>query len=71
MVYNKYLEQYIERLDVNNETREVLKNNKIIKLGELCQKSRKELTEMGIDTNVAKDIELQVQFLGLNLKNCL
>lgn len=71
MVYNKYLEQYIERLDVNNETREVLKNNKIIKLGELCQKSRKELTEMGIDTNVAKDIELQVQFLGLNLKNSL
>ena len=71
MIYNKYLEQYIERLDVNNETREVLKNNKIIKLGELCQKSRKELTEMGIDTNVAKDIELQVQFLGLNLKNSL
>lgn len=71
MVYNKYLEQYIERLDVNNETREVLKNNKIIKLGELCQKSRKELTEMGIDTKVAKDIELQVQFLGLNLKNSL
>ena len=71
MVYNKYLEQYIERLDVNNETREVLKNNIIIKLGELCQKSRKELTEMGIDTNVAKDIELQVQFLGLNLKNSL
>ena len=71
MDYNKYLEQYIERLDVNNETREVLKNNKIIKLGELCQKSRKELTEMGIDTKVAKDIELQVQFLGLNLKNSL
>lgn len=71
MIYNKYLEQYIERLEINNETREILKENNIVKLGELCQKSRKELTEMGINTNIAKDIELQVQFLGLNLKNSL
>lgn len=71
MVYNKYLEQYIERLEINNETRDILKENNIVKLGELCQKSRKELTEMGIKTNIAKDIELQVQFLGLNLRNSL
>ena len=68
---SKYLEQYIERLEINDKTINTLKDNNIYKIGELCSRSRKDLKEMGVENDVAKDIELQVQFLGLNLKNGL
>lgn len=60
--------QSIDRLDISNESSDILKKNKVITLGELCKKTKKELKELELKQNDIKDIEKELQLLGLNLK---
>lgn len=67
----KYREQKIDRLDVDCEIIETLKNNEITTIGDLCQKSKKDFREMAIETNDINKIYVELQLLGLNLKGAL
>lgn len=67
----KMNKQDICRLNIDDSIIKVLKENKIKTLGELCKKSKANLKAMGILPNQAERIEIELQLLGLNLKNSL
>lgn len=66
---NKYLEQNIERLDVEIRIIDILKENKIKKIKELCKLSKTDLKEMDIKQKEAERIQIELQLLGLDLRN--
>lgn len=66
---NKYLEQDIERLDVEIRIIDILKNNKIKKIKELCKLSKIDLKEMDIKQKETEKIQIELQLLGLDLRN--
>ena len=66
---NKYLEQNIERLDVELRIIDILKDNKIKKIKELCKLSKTDLKEMDIKQKEAERIQIELQLLGLDLRN--
>ena len=66
---NKYLEQNIERLDVEIRIIDILKENKIKKIKELCKLSKTDLKEMDIKQKEAEKIQIELQLLGLDLRN--
>lgn len=68
---DKLLKQNIERIEIKDEIIEILKNNNIIILKDLCNKKKKDLKQMGIGYQVINDMELQLQLLGLRFKNSL
>ena len=67
----KYKMQNIERLDISCKVIEQLKNNKITKIGQLCNKTKTNLREMKLMSNEINKIEVELQLLGLNLKGAL
>lgn len=71
MEQNKYLKQYVERLDVSENIINTLKSNKINTLGELSNYKKSELKEMGILANDVNKIEVDLELLGLSLKGSL
>lgn len=68
---DKLLKQNIERIEIKDEIMEILKNNNITILKDLCNKKKKDLKEMGIGNQIINDMELQLQLLGLRFKNSL
>jgi len=68
---DKLLKQNIERIEIKDEVLEILKDNDITILNDLCTKKKKELKDMGIGYQVINDMELQLQLLGLRFKNSL
>ena len=66
---NKYLEQNIERLDVEIRIIDILKDNKIKKIKELCKLSKTDLKEMDIKQKEAEKLQIELQLLGLDLRN--
>ena len=66
---NKYLEQNIERLDVEIRIIDILKENKIKKIKELCKLSKTDLKEMDIKQKEAEKLQIELQLLGLDLRN--
>lgn len=67
----KMLKQNITRLDIKDNLIDTLKENNINNIGELCKRSKKDLKHLGILSNQADKIEIELQLLGLNLKNSL
>lgn len=67
----KYKEQSIDRLNVNCGIIENLKNHEIRTMDNLCQKSKTDLKEIGLQTNDVNKIYVELQLLGLNLKGSL
>lgn len=65
----KLKQQNIQRLDINDNTIEKLKQSKIINIGQLCKKSKTDLKKMNLLQNEISKIEIELQLLGLNLKN--
>ena len=53
--------QSIERLYISNESNDILKKNKILTLGELCKKTKKELKQLALTQNDIKEIEKELQ----------
>lgn len=64
----KLKKQSINRLDVSDSTLEKLKESKIDTLGKLCNKSKKDLKEIGIEQIEIKAISIELQLMGLDLK---
>ena len=67
----KISKQNIDRLNISDNSIKILKNNKIITIGQLCKKSKNDLRKLDILQFDIKKIETELQLLGLNLKNSL
>lgn len=63
----KIVNQNIDRLDISCNSIQLLKDNKIIFIKQVCKMSKKELKSLGLLTNEIRQIELQLQLQGLNL----
>lgn len=68
---DKIKKQSIDRLNIAVSILEGLKQNNIIKIEDLCKKSKKELKKLGFLQNEINEINIELQLLGLALKNTL
>lgn len=64
----KMKKQYIQRLDISDKVIEILTNNSITTLGELCKKSKTDLKNLNLTQKEVGKIEVELQLLALNLK---
>ncbi len=71
MQENKYYKQYVDRLDVNVNIIDKLKENKITTLGALSNYKKSDLRNFGIDGADINKIETELELLGLSLKDSL
>lgn len=62
-------EQNIQGLKLNNSSIDILNKSKIKTIGQLCQKTKKDLRDIGIISNQINEIEVKLELVGLNLKN--
>lgn len=67
----KIKNQSINRLDIKDSAIKVLNENKINTIGKLCNYSKNELRNIGLLPNETNKIEIELQLIGLNLKNSL
>lgn len=67
----KMRKQSIDRLCVNDNILQVLRENNIINLGKLCDKNKNELKSIGLLQSEVNKVEVKLQLMGLNLKNSL
>lgn len=65
----KTSKQNIDRLDISCRAIDLLKENEIITIEQICSKSKKELKDLGILHDEIKRIEVQLQLKGLNLNS--
>lgn len=68
---DKIKKQSIDRLNISVSILEGLKQNNIIKIEDLCKKSKKELKKLCFLQNEINEINIELQLLGLALKNTL
>ena len=68
---NKYIKQSIERLDIPVEKIDILKGKKKKTLGDLCNYSKTDLKSFNLSSNEINKIQIELQLLGLKLKNVL
>lgn len=71
MQNNKYFSQFVDRLDVNQNALDTLKENKISTLGDLGNYKKSQLKDMGLLQNEINKIEVELELLGLGLKGSL
>lgn len=71
MQNNKYYSQFVDRLDVNQNAIDTLKENKINTLGNLGNYKKSQLKDMGLLQNDINKIEVELELLGLCLKGSL
>jgi DNA-directed RNA polymerase alpha subunit len=71
MQENKYYKQFVDRLDVNVNIIDKLKENKITTLGSLSNYKKSDLRNFGIDGSDVNKIETELELLGLCLKDSL
>ena len=64
----KFAKQSIERLDTSMEVINLLKNSNINTLEELRDERNSDLKQIGLEQSQIKDINIQLQLLGLNLR---
>ena len=67
----KLNKQSIDRLDISNNCIELLKINSIKTIGELCKKSKTDLKKLSLVQEEVNKIDIELQLLGLKLKNSL
>lgn len=67
----KYENQSINRLDIKDTIIRILEDNKITTLGQICSKSKTDLKKLYLTQKQVDTIEIQLQLIGLNLKNSL
>lgn len=66
-----YKEQNIRLLDISCSTIEILKENKLTSIGQLCKKNRTDLKKIGLTNNEINKIDIELQLRGVNLKGAL
>lgn len=67
----EFEKQNIEQLNISNATIKILKENKIIKIGQLCKKTKTDLKKMNLSNSEVNKIDIELQLLGLVLKGTL
>ena len=67
----KYINKSIVRLDVRCEIIDKLENAQIGTLGQLSQMSKSKLKEFDLSQKEIEKVEIEMQLLGLGLKNSL
>lgn len=66
----KYGKQSIDRFTfISEKMLNILKDNKVNTLGQLSQNTRTNLKEFGFEHNEISKIDIELQLLGLGLKN--
>ena len=70
-VDNKYTKQSIERLDIPVSEINILKENNIMTLGNLSNYTKTDLKNINLKSDIINKIQVELQLLGLNLKNGL
>ncbi len=65
----KYINQSITRLNLDDNVEEILVKNGINTLGILCNETKANLKEKGLQQGEIRDTETKLQLMGLNLKN--
>lgn len=64
----KIVKQSVEKLLISDKGIEKLKENEIINISQLCEKSKAELKKIGIGLRDVRDIEMSLKLAGLDLK---
>lgn len=67
---NKYLSQNIDIIDIQKEIKELLKENGVITIEDLCSRTKTDLKKMRLSFSEINRIQVEVQLLGLNLLKC-
>lgn len=67
----KYINQSVGRLDVRCEIIDKLENAQIGTLGQLSKMSKSKLKEFDLSQKEIEKVEIEMQLLGLGLKNSL
>ena len=65
---NKLINQNIERLDIKDNIINILKNNNITKIGQLCKKSRSDLKNIGLEKFEIDKVSIELELNGLLLR---
>lgn len=71
MQENKYFGQFVDRLDINQNAIDRLKENQINTLGKLGNYKKSQLKDMGLLQNDVNKIAIELELLGLGLKGSL
>ena len=64
---NKFLDEDITFLNLNNTLSNILKNNNIYKVNDLWLYNKKDLKNIGVNNNDIKEIVIKLELLGLDL----
>jgi len=64
----KILESNVSDLKIKKDVKEILVNNNINTIYDVCTYSRLELAEFGLNNTQVNDIIVSLQLLGLDLK---
>lgn len=67
---NEYLSKKIDIIDIPKEIKELLNQNKVITIEDLCSKTKTDLKNMRLSFSEINKIQVEVQLLGLNLQKC-
>lgn len=67
---NKYLNQNIDIIDIQKEIKQLLKDNGVVTIEDLCSKTKTDLKKMRLSFSEINRIQVEVQLLGLNLLKC-
>ncbi len=67
----KIKKENIDRLDISCSAISTLKENKITKIGQLCNKTRTDLKSINLTSNEINKIDIELQLIGLNLKGTI
>ena len=65
----KILNENIDRLNISCKLIELLKQNKITKISQLCNKTKTNLRNINLTNTEISQVEIELQLLGLDLKN--
>lgn len=65
----KILNENVERLNISCKLIKLLKQNKITKISQLCNKTKTNLRNINLTNAEIAQIEIELQLLGLDLKN--
>ncbi len=66
---NKYLTQNIDRLDIPTKAIDLLKENGIEKIEQLCDKTKTYLKKLGLNSVEIDKLVIELQLLGLNINS--
>lgn len=65
----KIINENIDRLNISCKLIELLKQNRITKISQLCNKTKTNLRNINLTNTEISQVEIELQLLGLDLKN--